>query len=172
MKKTLGAVVIGATSITLTLGVGPASAVATRLPHPGHTYTLKDGNGNKARVKLLHVYDPGTLRDSNGDKDYPPSGKKWVVAAFRIKDKKGKIDEDIYDDFSIVGKNHQTYNAYITGDTTYNGYTDFDNGEIQLRHKGEYLVGAAPVLMPARVGVGTVVWAMGDGFGQTGSWRG
>ena len=51
-----------------------------------------------------------------------------MVAAFRIREGKGRISEDIYNDFSVIGKKHQTYDAYITGDSSYNGYTDFNNG--------------------------------------------
>ena len=171
MRKIAGVII----SAVLTLSAAPltaASAAQTHRPGPGHTYVLWDGNRHRARVTLLHVYDPGTLRDSAGDRDFPPAGKKWVVCAFRIRDGKGKISEDIYSDFSVIGKNHQTYEAYITGDTTYNGYTDFNSGVINLHHRGAFLVGAAPVLMPANVGVGNVLWSMGDGYGQTGTWRG
>lgn len=174
MRK-IPAVITGA-AVAMILTAGPASATQDQPGHhrpgPGHTYVLKDQDGHRARVTLLHVYDPGTLRDGGGNKDYPPAGKKWVVAAFRIREGKGRISEDIYSDFSVIGKNHQTYDAYITGDSTYNGYTDFNNGLINLRRKGAFLVGAAPVLMPARVGVGNVVWSMSGGFAQSGIWRG
>jgi len=177
MRKTSGASIaaVAITALALAsapLEASPASAAQANRPGPGHTYVLRDENGHRARVTLLKVYDPGTLWDSSGNKDYPPKGKKWVVAAFRIKDGKGSISEDIYSDFSIIGKNHQTYDAYITGDTTYDGYTDFNNGTISLHQRGAFLVGAAPILMPARIGVVSVVWSMSGGFAQTGIWRG
>src|ERR1035441_7648403 len=98
---------------------GPASAAA-RPPGPGHAFLLKDQNGHSAYVNLTHVFSPGTLRDSSGAKDNPPRGKRWVVTAFKVTDWHGKIAEDADGDVSVIGTNHQVYETYITGDSSYN----------------------------------------------------
>jgi len=129
----------------------------------GSYFDVGDGEGATYRVTLVKVIDPAQGADQFTT---PDSGKRFVGAVFRITALNGSPqDEDANNDAALVGSDGQAYSADFDAIA---GYTNFDNGQIQVA-QGDSEIGAVTFQVPDGVKVAEIQWT-GGGFGSAVQW--
>jgi hypothetical protein len=144
----------------------PSSTVPSE--HVGGTLSWTSNGSALADITLTKVEDPAQPGDSYTT---PDPGKRFVAAAFTIKDtstSQSITNEDANNDATLVGSDNQTYSADFDNMAD---CTNFSNGDIQLG-PGETATGCVAFQIPDAVTVAKVRWAPSNGMGTNfGEWE-
>jgi hypothetical protein len=144
-------------------GAGPPPREAGPLGTVFRLRTLTSGGGTMT-IRLIRVLDPARPRS---DFDAPGRGKHLVGAVFAVRALSGTVDDDAYNDVTLVGSDGSSYDGSFD---LIAGHTDFTDGAFLLK-AGARTTGTISFEVPNGVRAAGVRWTAGSGFGRTVIWH-